>query len=136
MIIHIHDNLTIADLQERFTKCFPNLKIEFYSKPHHYKELTPENLMYKSDELIGNLKKDFDQGELEIKSWDKAFNLEKSLRDKFGLNVQVFRNANGKWLQTSETDKYTLSELNEMSQQDMPDNGTPLGEPIDLFDSE
>ena len=135
MIIHIHDNLTISDLQERFTKCFPNLKIEFYSKPHQYKELTAENFMYKGDELIGNLKIDFDQGELEIKSWDKAFNLEKSFRDDFGLNVQIFRNANAKWLQTSETDKYTLSELNEMSQQAMPDNPPIFGEPNDAHDA-
>ena len=134
MLIHIHDNLTLADLQERFTKCFPNLKIEFYSEPHHYKELTAENFMYRSNEVIGTIKKDFNQGELEIKSWDKAFHVEKSFKNNFGLNVQIFRNANGKWLQTSETDNYTLSELNEMSQKSKPESAPPFGESNDVYD--
>lgn len=30
MIIHIHDNLLVEDMKERFEKCFQCLKIEFY----------------------------------------------------------------------------------------------------------
>ena len=38
MILAISDNRTTGELQEKFNECFPWLKIEFYSHPHHWKE--------------------------------------------------------------------------------------------------
>lgn len=35
MIIHINDQKTIADIQEKFQVFFPFLKIEFFDQPHH-----------------------------------------------------------------------------------------------------
>jgi hypothetical protein len=136
MLIHVHNNLVISEMQERFTKCFPNLKIEFYSKPHHFKELTPEIYLIGPNQKIGDIKVGFEQGELEIKSWYKAIHVEKAFKDGFGLNAQIFRNANGKWIQTSETDNYTIFELNDMSRPSPPLGVPTFGEATDGYDAQ
>lgn len=136
MIIHIHNNLTIGEIQERFNKCFPCLQIEFFSKPHQFRELSADKDKYKPDELVSNILKNYEQGELELKSWEKAYEVEKAFKEKFGLNVQILRNFNGKWLQTSETDKYTLAQLNDMSQPVASEKIINEENPNELFENE
>jgi hypothetical protein len=115
MILQIHDNLLISDLQEKFSKVFPCLKIEFYSKPHNIKKESSEAHKISSDKRIGDIRRNSNEGFLEIKSWVTVSQVEKDFRKQFGLNVQVFRKENGAWVMTSKTDGYTLSQQNEMS---------------------
>ena len=115
MIIHIHDNLTLSDLQERFSKCFPALKIQFYTRPHALKKPSDENDMIHPSKKVEQARHIHTQGELELKSWHTVARVEKDFREKFGLNVQVFRNENGEWVQSSITDKFTLRDQQEMS---------------------
>ena len=115
MIIHIHDNLLISDLQERFSKCFPSLKIEFYTKPHSPKCRSNEEFLINPENRVGNIRVNQNEGNLEIKSWYTVSRVEKDFRDKFGLNVQIFRKENGEWIQTCKTDKFSLHTQQEMS---------------------
>lgn len=115
MILHIHDNKTISDLQDKFNECFPSLKIEFYDHAHHYKEGSPEAHQISTDRTIGSIRKKHEQGEFVIKSWQTVASVEKEFREKYGLNVQVFRKANDKWIQTSATDPLTLRQQSDMS---------------------
>jgi hypothetical protein len=114
MIVHIHDNLSIADLQERFSKCFPSLKIEFYSKPHSIKKPPKENWLISPEKRVANVRHNHNEGELEIKSWYTVRRIENDFREKFGLNAQIFRNENGEWIQTNKTDKFSLHAQQEM----------------------
>lgn len=113
MILRIDDNKSVADLQEKFELCFPGLKIEFYRKPHNWYEATASKYLLSSESLIGNIRKVHDRGELEIKSWFQAGRVEQDFKDHFGLNVQVFRYCQNRWVQTIFSDKLTLAQLSQ-----------------------
>ena len=55
------------------------------------------------------------EGNLEIKSWYTVQKVEEDFREKFGMNVQIFRKENGEWIQTCNTDKFSLHTQQEMS---------------------
>jgi hypothetical protein len=115
MILNIHDNLLVQDVQERFSECFPNLKIEFYKTPHHWKKESSEDCIDPKT-TIGVIRKKHDPGTLEIKSSHTAGEVERNFKNLFDLNVQVFRNENGDWIQTTTTDTCTLNEQKEFSE--------------------
>lgn len=111
MFLHIHDQMTLGELQDRFTDCFPFLKLEFYAVAH--KRFEPSDLEYqlKSRQYVGEVRKTHQNGALEIKSWYTVARVEKDLKEQYGLHAQVFRsNAKGEWVQTSASDFLTLEE--------------------------
>ena len=115
MLLQIHDNLLVSDIKEKFAECFPCLKIEFYTKLHHIRENTSEIFRIDSQKKIGTIRQNRKQGFLDIKSWHTVSRIEKEFKDRFGLNVQVFRKQNGKWIQTAVTDANTLLQQMEMT---------------------
>jgi hypothetical protein len=115
MILQIHDNLQVSDVQERFSKCFPYLKIEFYTRAHHIGDETPEKFMVDRNKRIGEIRRNKNAGCLEIKSWFTVSRIEKDFKELFGLNVQVFRSENDEWVQTSKTDNRSLLQQTEMA---------------------
>ena len=116
MILNIHDNLLVEELQERFSECFPHLKIEFYKKPHHWKAASSEDDLIQPKARIGDIRKKHNAGSVEIKSWNTAGEIEARLRHGFGLNVQIFRNENNGWIQTTSTDTCSLKKQSEFSE--------------------
>jgi hypothetical protein len=104
MIIQIHNNLLVSDVQERFAKCFPCMKIEFYTTRHHFRENSLEVCIANPSKKIGEIRRILEEGCLEIKSWYTVANVEKDLRDQFGLNVKIFREEKGRWVQTNGAD--------------------------------
>ena len=119
MLLEIDDTKTIGDLEERFSLCFPQLKIEFYNMPHHWQENSETRFKIESTELIGNIRKNHNPGVLEIKSWHKTGEVEQNLKKQFGLNAQIFyRDNNNNWKQSIHSDGMTLAMLSERSQPD------------------
>jgi hypothetical protein len=117
MLLHIDDTWTVADVQNAFSRCFPGLRIGFCKKAQLHKEVTPCTTAIEGNQHIGVLRKTHGAGYLEILSWYTVTRLEKEFRERFGLPVQVFRKEQGKWIQTSSTDNYTLRQQSEMAQQ-------------------
>jgi len=115
MILRIYNNLKISEVQERFSLCFPSLKIEFYSKSHHPQAGNNEKDRISSEKKLGDIRKKRNEGIMEIKSWETVEETEQRFRNLFGLNVQIFRKENGNWIQTTRTDKFTLYEQVNMS---------------------
>jgi hypothetical protein len=116
MLLPIDDNLLVQDLQEHFSLCFPNLKLEFYSKPHHRQKASGYKDRIGPRTRIGTIRKAHSPGTLEIKSSDKTGEVKKAFKDLFGLNVQIFRNENNEWIQTTSTDTCSLKEQTEFSE--------------------
>lgn len=111
MFLQIHDSLFVDDVQERFSDCFPQLRIKFYSAPHKRFEATEDAFAISGREKIGDVRKLHNNGALEIKSWYTVALVEKELKEDFGLNAQIFRkNGDGQWIQTSLSDALTLQE--------------------------
>ena len=78
-------------------------------------EESPEKYLLSPEKSLGEIRRNQHAGCLELKSWYTVARVEKDFRELFGLNVQVFRNENGGWIQTSDTDKYSLYQQYEMA---------------------
>lgn len=111
MILRIDDNKSIEDLQDKFEQCFPGLRIEFYDQSHDWFEATPPKHQIPAGRLICDIRKINSSGTLEIKSWFQAGKVEQDFKELYGLNVQIFRLKNNKWVQTTQSDNLTLAQL-------------------------
>src|SRR5690242_3183775 len=110
MLLAIDDNKTVSDLQEKFNECFPHLKIEFYTDAHGWREASPKAHKISPRKKISQISNKHVHDVLEIKSWYKTGKVEHDFKRFFGLNIQILRLKNGKWIQTTDTDTLTLEE--------------------------
>ncbi len=96
----------ISDLQSEFNTAFPFLKLEFYQ----------QNSKDRSGYFgtrVGDYQRSVTDGSIDVYPEMKVGDLEKTMKDIFRLNVQVFRRSGKLWLQTSMTDHWTLQKQNE-----------------------
>jgi hypothetical protein len=113
MLLEIDDTKTIGELQDRFSLCYPLLKLKFCKKKHGWEQVCPENEFIHDDIQIGEIRKKHEPGVLEMKSWDKVGTIEKEFNIKFGLNVQICYKSGRHWIQTGKSDNITLQSLTE-----------------------
>lgn len=115
MFLYINDSKTVQDLQDRFSKCFPYLKLEFY-KPAE--DRFKSNLI-KPDAFIGEIRACSRSGIMDIKSWDKTSKVKQELKDLFGLNVQIFRMYHNQWIPATYSDDLTLRQQTELAMENV-----------------
>jgi len=117
MILTINDSVWINDLKDHFTKCYPELKIEFYKTKRKGKIDLKNSDLISVNIPVGTIRKKGISGDYKIYSHYTVSKVENELRDIYGLNVQIFRNENNGWIRTTETDRFTLAEQMKMSKQ-------------------
>lgn len=111
MLLYISDHKTVEDLQDRFSDCFPYLRIEFYKEADDAREKEYEKTnLIKSYERIGDIRNKSHTGVLDIKSWDKTSVIKKEFKEVFGLNIQLFRLYKDQWIPTTYSDELTLKQ--------------------------
>jgi hypothetical protein len=115
MLLNITDNRSVADLQDKFNECFPNLQIEFYNERHGWQQESAESFKISPQNSIGEIRHNHNSGSFEIKSWYKTGRVEQEFRDIFGLHVQIFFRKGNQWVQSLSADDLTLAHLNELS---------------------
>jgi hypothetical protein len=120
MKLRIAPTRLISEVQDDFNKSFPYLKLEFYQNKNGQKRSTPEIRM-PHNKRLGDCQARIADGELEIVKEMKAKDLEKALKEMFGLTAQVFRHSGSLWLQTTVTDDWSLEKQN--------DHGRELSKP-------
>ncbi|RMG84696.1 MAG: hypothetical protein D6714_07380 [Bacteroidetes bacterium] len=108
----ITDDKKLKDIQFEFHRKFPNLKIEFYKTPHGEREGSPVSDTLDPELTIAQVRTIDTEGDLSIDPHQKVKTLEKNFKDKYGLNVQVFRKSRALWIQTTATDDWTLAKQN------------------------
>ncbi|MBL7696895.1 MAG: hypothetical protein JNK79_02010 [Chitinophagaceae bacterium] len=111
MILEIDDSKTIGDLQDRFSLCYPLLKLEFCKARHGWEEICPEHQIIRKDAAISDIRNIHYPGTIEMKSWNKIGEIEKKFQTKFGLNVQICYKSGGRWIQTGSSDNMTIKSL-------------------------
>lgn len=111
MIIEITNNKMIEDIQAEFNLAFPYLKIQFFKHGHKVFKGNDKKELLPPDTRIGLLK--HHNGSIEINEDMTVNELEKSFKEKLGLNVQVFRKSGKSWLETTVTDEWTLRKQND-----------------------
>ncbi|MES2555947.1 MAG: hypothetical protein V4604_07350 [Bacteroidota bacterium] len=113
MKLMIKDELTLKSLQDAFSTEFPFLKIEFFSKLHQ--PGTASGLKFKlyNTKTIGECRDLHTEGELEVTPEMTVVEFEQTMGEIYGLGVQVFRKTiNNNWIETINTDGWTLKEHN------------------------
>jgi hypothetical protein len=113
MVMTIHDNLFVEDVQERFSECFPSLKIEFYKDQPEVQKRPKHNEWIDPKSRIGDIRNNHTQGMMQIKSTDRTGQVKHWFKNIFDLNVQIFRKENNCWIGTTSTNKYSLQQQSE-----------------------
>lgn len=106
-------NSPILEIQKEFNRAFPFLKIEFFSRSHTKGMPTSVNFMIKPGKMLGDFGFPNIQSEIEVNGAKTVAELENEFKDRFALNVQVFRKSGRLWLETTATDEWTLDSQNE-----------------------
>jgi len=123
MFLHISDNMTIEDVQDRFRECFPFLDIVFYRNPHKRGQASEKSDEIRPEEKLADVRSNHYNGVLEIKSWYSVARVEQELKENFGLYAQVLRkDDNGHWVQTTVSDTYTLADQVQFSVEALQQN--------------
>lgn len=113
MKIQVAHHLTIAELQEAFSKVFPYLKLVFFTKPHKAFKGSPAKFMIQDrSQQLGQLEKQTGDKALYLEPEMPVWQVERLFETEFGLHVQVFRKSGNTWLETSVTDNLSLEQQN------------------------
>jgi len=110
--MYITDQKTLADVKREFNQKFPYLKLEFFAKPHNPGEPSPKRELLDDRLSIGEVRTIHNEGDFKVDANMTVRDFENLIREKYGLNVQVFRKSANVWLQTTKTDSWTLAEQN------------------------
>lgn len=111
MEIYLSNDITISEIQKEFNMLFPFLKIGFFSKSHKPFEGSIKKSILSPETKLKALKKE--KAEVHISPGMTVNELEQLFKNKFGLNVQIFRKSGKSWLETTVTDSWTLEKQNE-----------------------
>ena len=114
MKIAINNHRKVFAIQEEFNTSFPNLKLEFFSKPHKSEGASEKKFIKHSSVTLGECRTVNEDGNITITPHMTVNNLEQTFGDIYGLGVQVFRKSGNDWLDTIETDGSTLEEQNQL----------------------
>ncbi len=134
MILTINDNILLDHLKEHFAKCYPGLKIEFYKTKHKGIIDQKDADLITANIPVGTIRKRGLSGDYKIYSFYTVSRVENELHDIYGLNVQVFRNENNAWIQTTTTDYFTLAQQIKMSRQATQSISPMAKEQLDEYD--
>lgn len=113
MNIHINPSSTVKDLKADFRERFENLKLEFFYHAHEEGEGSPKKDQVPNDVQLSSLMKDEHDGDIFYTASTTISALEQLFARRFGLNVQVFRFAGQTWLETMNSDSWTLQRAND-----------------------
>ena len=112
MLLHIHKDTAIKDIQHLFAELYPFLKIEFYKI-----DGPPGKTLEKKEEINERLfKDDFNNTQVEtiinIQPKRTVLQVEKDFRQQCNISIKVFRKCRNLWIQTSLTDDWSLERQN------------------------
>lgn len=113
MKIKITDKRKIIAIQQDFSKLFPYLKIEFFSKPHKVSGASSKKIMKHPEKTLGECRTVHSDGDIIITPQMTVAELEQNFMNIYGLSVQVFRKSGNAWLETTVTDSWTLENQNQ-----------------------
>jgi hypothetical protein len=112
--IEINDRRKAYTVKELFSNEFPNLKLEFYAKPHTPDGPHSEHLVTSNRLTIGDCRTSGNDGTLTIDPQMTTTGLKSYLGDTFGLKAEIYRWSGSSW-QPVKTGQQSLEELNRLN---------------------
>ncbi len=86
------------------------MKIEFVKHSHGEGEGTSKEDIIQEDKTVKELSGDGVDVQIEIQKNETVGDVEGKFRDHLGLNIQVFRKAGTLWIETVNTDHWTIEQ--------------------------
>lgn len=112
MQIYISEEAIISDIQDRFHRLYPGLKLAFFRKSGLPGECTDEKDRLSSSMPIEKVRMLHSFGWLDVSHYRTALAVEHDLKCLFGLHGRILHQKGNLWLQTTTTGHLTLEELN------------------------
>jgi hypothetical protein len=115
MKLKIQKDTKTQEVKDVFAQEFPGLKLEFVRNEHGSGEGSrPEDLIH-NNVPVSELNKAVKECEINLDTNTRVAEVESAFSNKAGLNVQVFRQAGRIWIETVNTDQWTLESQMEAS---------------------
>ncbi len=111
----IEKDAKVVDAKHAFEGLFEGLKIEFFRKSHDTNQSSSSKLRVLGTEQVSSICDSLPHT-FELSEDMKVSELETLFEKKAGLHVQVFRKMRNIWIETVQTDNYTLGQQIELSQ--------------------
>ncbi len=108
----VSDDKKLRDVKEEFHKTFSHLKIEFYKGTHTKGEGSHLNEQLDAELTLGAVRTLHSDSDFHVDPHMAVAEFEQKFKEKYGLNVQVFRKSANLWIQTTATDSWSLAEQN------------------------
>jgi len=109
MKLHIDDSKTIKEIQDEFVNVFKFIKIEFFKKAHEAGEGSAKKDLIEHSNKLGDIRTIHTEGDLIITKDMIVSEVESAFENNFGIHAQVFRKQNNVWLETTNSDSWTLA---------------------------
>lgn len=130
-MMRIEKQHTVQEFFNQFNNKFPYLKLEFYTRSHDHHQGSPAMDQVPHHTSLSELNPYLAEEVVQIDEGMTVAEFENLIKNKFNLNVQVFRKSNDVWLQTTTTDHWTLEKQNGKGERSTKDYDI---EPIDITD--
>jgi len=114
MELTINPGDTVLDLKQQFVEKYSGLKIELFQSAHDESESSQAKNRVLGTALMSDLIDNL-PAEIEIHRDMTVAEVEQAFEETAGLHVQVFRKMRGVWIETVQTDGYTLEKQMELS---------------------
>lgn len=109
MELTITQDTTLSGLKQQFSRQFPHLKLEFFRTGHQVEQGSSPSEQLNNEVRIGSLLHLRKEGCFTFDPTMSVGDFEQRMQDEFGLPVQVFRRSNNLWLETVQTDHWSLA---------------------------
>lgn len=113
MKLHIDDTKKIEEIKAAFNNSFKFLNLGFFTKSHQVGEASAKKDLIDDEKTLAEIRLKHTAGELIINPDMLVSEVESAFENQFGVHVQVFRKQNDVWLETTNTDHWTLAKQNE-----------------------
>ncbi len=115
MNLRIEEGQTVLDLKHQFADKYEGLKIELFKKSHDDGESSDAKMRVFGTEAIENLVSVSLPVVIEIHKEMTVAEVEEAFEKQAGLHVQVFRKMRNIWIETVQTDGYSLEHQMQLS---------------------
>lgn len=115
--IYISEEDIIGTIQQEFNAHYPHLKLQFYRNPHRAGKASPQRELLPPHLPLEMAAAFHRAGVVDISPDRTVADVESEFYHAVGLSAQVFRKSGAIWLQTTNTDYWTLQQQEEEGRQ-------------------
>jgi hypothetical protein len=113
MNLYVNQGSTLGEIQKDFRDMYPYLKLEFYKRIQTGSHRASSKDRLQANYLPGRINTGRVYAAIDISPQRSAGELENDILDTLGVSAQVLRRSGNIWIQTTDTDKWSLRLQNE-----------------------